>query len=143
MDFLEIALPIVLLALAFLLKLLIDRTATIPYFVHALLELPVDIAFLATSFVVAFTIATPSSVKSGLLTFCLYISVAVVLVFIWRRSMYLFECDRLVSASLLALVNYVVSAYGLAMAIGIVTKSAPRAGVITAFNFFFGNGSWL
>jgi hypothetical protein len=56
MTSLQYILPIILLLLAFLLKLLIDQTANLPLFVRAIAELPVDVAFLAISFVAAYAI---------------------------------------------------------------------------------------
>ena len=121
MGILEIALPASLLALAFLLKLLIDRTATLPYFIQAILELPVDIAFLATSFIVAFTISTPEMVKEGLFAFAIYIICSVIVVLLWRRSVRLFESEYLKTSFALATVNYMICITGLVLGVAFVT----------------------
>ena len=70
MSALEIWLPGCILVLAFVLKLFVDRVAGVPDFIAALIELPVDIAFLAISLVAAFTISpsTSPTVPSGRFT---------------------------------------------------------------------------
>jgi hypothetical protein len=42
-DHIDIALPFVLILIAFLLKLFMDRNATLPLVIRSLFELPVDI----------------------------------------------------------------------------------------------------
>ena len=120
MDILEIALPASLLILAFLLKLLIDRTASLPYFIEATLELPVDIAFLATSFIVAFTISTPPKVREGLFAFTIYVIGSIIVVFLWRRSRTYFEKQKLGASFTLAVMNYLACVSGLVFAVQLV-----------------------
>ena len=122
MQSLEIALPVALLVLSFCLKLLIDRTATLPFFIEAVLELPVDIAFLATSLVIAFTIGTPGMVKEGLFAFTLYVIGSIVVVLLWRRSRGFFEKEKLILSLLLAIVNYGISVAALVYSIGLVIR---------------------
>lgn len=116
-SLLEIALPISLLLLAFLLKLFIDRTATLPFFIEAVLELPVDIAFLSTAFVVAFTISFPSKVKEGLFSFTFYIIGSIIVVFFWRRSRMFFEREKFFKSGLLAIINYILCLMALLIAV--------------------------
>lgn len=49
-------LPIILLILSFIIKFAINRKCSLPYFVVAILELPVDIMFLASSMVISYNI---------------------------------------------------------------------------------------
>ena len=122
MNSLEIWLPVVLLVLAFLLKLLIDRASTAPIFIQSLMELPVDIAFLAMSFVIAFTINAGGRAGEGLLYFLTYIICSIVLVFFWRRSNSCFERDNYLMVGVLTSLNYFASITGVYMAINLVTE---------------------
>lgn len=123
---LDISLPVVLLALAFLLKLLIDRASTAPVFIQSLMELPVDIAFLAMSFVIAYTIKAGDKFGDGLLLFLIYIITTIIIVFFWRRSNLYFESDNYFLVGCLSSVNYIASISGVYIALnlikGIVTK---------------------
>lgn len=121
MDGLEIALPASILALAFILKLVVDRTATVPDFITALIGLPVDIAFLATSLIAAFAIADRSQAPKALVVFVLYIVGSVVAVFLWRRSLILFFADRYGGSVVFAALGYVLCGSGLLLAIGFVS----------------------
>ncbi|MDW0358388.1 hypothetical protein Q8G38_03570 [Halomonas venusta] len=121
MNSLEISLPVVLLVLAFLLKLLIDRASTAPVFIQSLMELPVDIAFLAMSFVIAYTINAGNKAGEGLLYFLIYIVCSIVIVFFWRRSNSCFEKDSYVMVGVLTSINYLASIAGVYMAINLVT----------------------
>lgn len=120
MEFLEIALPVTLLFLAFLLKLLIDRATTAPVFIQSLFELPVDIAFLAMSFVIAFTINAGDKAAEGLFYFVVYVVCSIIIVFLWRRSTLLFESNSYFWAGSLASINYAISVVGIYLAIGMV-----------------------
>ena len=66
MDVPAIALPAALLFVAYLLRLLVDHQVSLADLIEATIELPVEIAFLATSFVVAFTISTPLRVRESI-----------------------------------------------------------------------------
>lgn len=117
MSTLEVALPIVLLLLAFLLKLLIDQSATIPLFIQSVYELPVNIAFLAACFIVAYTISSSAHNTKGLVYLIIYIAGSVLVIFFWRRSTKLFERNRLISSAFLAMLNYGACITGLVIAI--------------------------
>lgn len=126
MNSLEIWLPVVLLVLAFLLKLLIDRASTAPIFIQSLMELPVDIAFLAMSFVIAYTINAGDGAAEGLLYFLIYIVCSIVIVSFWRRSNSYFEKDSLLMVGLLTSINYVASIAGVYMAINLVKEVVTK-----------------
>jgi hypothetical protein len=83
----------------------------------------VDIAFVAMSLVVGFTISRPAAVTLGLFTFLIYVIGAIVLVAIWRRSVSLFETNKKLGTIVLAVVNYALAIYALNVAIGLVTQS--------------------
>lgn len=120
MSSLEIALPATLLVLAFLLKLMIDRSSTAPLLIQSLIELPVDIAFLAMSFLIAYTINAGEKVSEGLLLFLIYIVCSILIVFFWRRSSAMFDDDKLVVTGVLTSINYAASISGIYIAINLV-----------------------
>jgi|TARA_B100000315_G_scaffold214055_1_gene212351 hypothetical protein len=124
MTFLEITLPGSILILAFVLKLFIDRTATAPELIAAMFELPVDIAFLATTLVAAFIISDQSGAGRGLVAFVIYVIGAVVVVVLWRRSHSLFIADRLWPAFGLSIIGYGLCAFGLFHAVGLLSGVA-------------------
>jgi len=106
MTALEIALPASLMVLAFLLKLLIDRSTTAPVLIKSLYELPVDMAFLGMSLIVAFTIGSKDNPSKGLFYFILYTMGAICVVFLWRRSIKYFEENKNTISGFLAALNY-------------------------------------
>ena len=118
---LEIIMPIIVLGLAFLLKLLIDRSASIPDAISSTLELPVDITFLAMSLIVGFTIAPLGQAKEGMAWFALYVFGAILIVFIWRRSIKSFESNSHKTAFFLGVVNYLISITAIVHSIKLVT----------------------
>ncbi len=125
MNALEILLPGAILVLAFVFKLFVDRIATAPDFIKALLELPVDIAFLAISLVAAFTISNRSRAAEGLFAFVIYVVVAVLAVVLWRRSLSLFDADNHWSLAGVAILGYCICVFGLIYAVKLVTGAAP------------------
>jgi hypothetical protein len=102
-------LSILLLGLSFLLKLFIDRRTDIPIFINAILELPVDINFVGLSFTIAFIIKDSKNIESGLITFCCYLLVSIITVFLWRKSGWCFEKNKIAWTIILALVNLFLS----------------------------------
>lgn len=120
MEYIQYILPVVLLLMAFLLKLLIDQTATLPLFLRAIVEFPVDVAFLATSFTAAFTLSRTAEQNAGLLYFCAFLIGTILIVFCWRRAIRLFEAGRYWSMFFLSSFNYGVAITGLVLAIGML-----------------------
>ena len=86
-------LPILLLVIAFILKLFIDRVVDAPAAIQAICELPVDILFLSLSFTVAFTISNKENQYQGILYCFSGLLIAIFVVFIWRKSIVLFLRD--------------------------------------------------
>lgn len=86
MQHIQLILPSLLLLTGFLLKLLIGRQFDWPVTIQSVCELPVDIIFLALSFIVAFTIAKVDNQLLGLLYFFIGIPITIVIVSLWRVS---------------------------------------------------------
>lgn len=125
-QYLNITLPIVLVAMAFLLKVLIDQCATVPLVIRSLYEAPVDVVFLALSFATAFTIASPVNISVGLCHLFVFFLVAIVVVWLWRRSIRLFERDQRSWSAILFVLNGTISTYVMYRSIGLlVTKVTP------------------
>lgn len=116
-SMLEFFLPILLLILAFLFKFLIDQSASLPLFIKATLEFPVDIAFLALSFIVAYSIASQEDSNIGLLMFIVYLICIFLIVFSWRRAEKFFREDNQRWAWGLFTLNMLVSILGLVISI--------------------------
>ncbi|EGQ7642240.1 hypothetical protein NM092_003549 [Vibrio cholerae] len=114
-------LPGILLALAFFLKLSVDREVDIPNTIYAILELPVDILFLATSFIVAFTIAAKPPVSTtGFMYFGAYLLVSAITVFTWRKACRCFERGHIKTTIFISVVNYSLCVTALIRAIQII-----------------------
>ena len=109
MAWIEIALPGTILVLKFLLKLFVDKSATWADGVSAVLALPVDVLFLATSLVAAMVIASPDHARDGLILFIVFVALAVLAVVLWRRSDKLFVDDRHGWCAFAATVNFLIS----------------------------------
>lgn len=86
MQHIQLILPSLLLLTGFLLKLLIGRGFDWPATIQSVCELPVDIIFLALSFIVAFTIANVDNQLLGLLYLFTGIPITIIIVSIWRVS---------------------------------------------------------
>lgn len=125
MSYMQYILPVALLLLAFLLKLLIDQTATVPLFIQAIIELPVDIAFLSASFIAAYTISVTKDTAVGLFAFCIFIIGTIIVVLIWRRCIRLFETNRFGLTVLLGAFNYLICITGLVKSIGLLVGETP------------------
>lgn len=82
----EVGMPILLLVLAFVMKLFVDKVAGLFDFILSIFELPTEISFLAISMVVAYTISSPSNNKSGMCWFVAYLVAVFLVIVIWRRS---------------------------------------------------------
>jgi hypothetical protein len=113
MSWIEIALPGTILFVKFLLKLFVDKSATLPDAVGAVLALPVDIIFLAIALIAGFTIGNPLHAKEGLLLFAIFLGVSILNVFLWRRSDSSFVSDRHARTVFLALANFLISSWAL------------------------------
>ncbi|MNL34636.1 hypothetical protein D3C87_1566190 [compost metagenome] len=106
---LEILLPGVVLVLSFLMKVVVDRQASIPDFIHSSLELPVDIIFLAISMMIAFIISPQGDKTVGLTLLLVYVCVGIVAVVLWRRSSFYFAGKKHIPTFCWAGINYVIT----------------------------------
>jgi hypothetical protein len=122
MHSVDFLLPIGFLVLKFFLKLFVDQTADVPRTVDVLYSVPVDIAFLASSFAVAFILSSPSNAGRGLLHLLIYICTAVIAIVMWRRSRRLFDLDHYISSALVFVLNTGISASCLYCAVGLLSE---------------------
>lgn len=122
MTIVEIGLPSAILVLAFLLKLFLDNSPTVTNIIAALFELPVDVAFLATSLIAAYIILSDSSqVEKGLVVFVIYIVGAAIVIILWRRSLGFFIANRHLLSIITASLGYVICVTGIAHAIDLLS----------------------
>lgn len=119
----EVLLPIVLLVLAFLLKLFIDRSVDLPLFIQSVMELPVDIAFLASSFVIAYTIAFTTQHNDGILYFLIYVIGSIIVILGWRRAERFLDDSKYFSAVLLVVICYGLAISGIVISIKLLIGS--------------------
>lgn len=125
-QYLEIVLPIALVILAFLLKLFIDRCATVPLIIHSTYEIPVDIIFLTLSFATAYTISAPANIGEGMCSLFTFLIVALINIVLWRRSIHLFERDYKFYSAVLFILNASISGYSLYKSIQLLSvKVSP------------------
>nr|VFK31636.1 MAG: hypothetical protein BECKMB1821I_GA0114274_102537 [Candidatus Kentron sp. MB]VFK75861.1 MAG: hypothetical protein BECKMB1821H_GA0114242_10341 [Candidatus Kentron sp. MB] len=69
MSYLEVIMSGILLAMTYLLKLFLDRSPSLPDAIVAILELPVDVVFFATSLIVGFSISNSDKSEEGIIWF--------------------------------------------------------------------------
>lgn len=105
----EIIMPIILIGLAFFLKLFIDRTVTVPDTISSILDLPADIAFFSLSVIVSFTITRPENRDSGLIYFSTAIVLSLLVVFLWRRSLSSFNSGARALPAIAGVINYIIT----------------------------------
>jgi len=121
MENLDIILPIVLLLLAFILKLSIDRSIEVPNLIQAICELPVDMVFLAISFLVAFTIGKLEDTGKGLCFCFVFIFIAVLVVILWRKCLKFFEIGNKLWI-LLLIINIAISTFSLFQSMNVLLR---------------------
>lgn len=136
MNHLEIILPIVILLLAFILKLSIDRSVDIPNLIQALCELPVDIIFLSVSFLVASIITKSPNSNDGLFFCFVFIVTAAIVVIIWRKSLKLYERGKTLWVFLL-LLNMLISTGTIFQSINVLLNKTSNKEITNTKN----NGS--
>lgn len=133
MDHLDIVLPIILLFLAFILKLSIDRSIEVPNLIQAICELPVDMEFLSISFLIAFTIGKDTDTGKGLFFCFVYICIAVIVVILWRKCLKLFEKGNKLWILLLC-INIAFSSFSLFQSMNVLLKKDVTSNVKTEIN---------
>lgn len=90
MEHLDIILPGLLVLIAFLLKLLIDEIVDITSTIQAVIELPVDVIFLALTFSVAFTLTNVENQLQGLFYGFLGFVISIIVILLWKKTKKLF-----------------------------------------------------
>jgi hypothetical protein len=119
MEHLDIILPGLLVLIAFLLKLVVDRSVEIPNAIQAIIELPVDIVFLALTFSVAFTLTSIKNQANGLFYGFVGFAFAIIVVLLWKKTQKLF-----ISGSkwwiLLIFINLSLSGYAVIKSVELV-----------------------
>ena len=122
MEHLNIILPGLLVLIAFLLKLVVDRSVEIPNTIQAIIELPVDIVFLALTFSVAFTLTSVENQANGLFYGFVGFAFAIVVVLLWKKTQKFF-----ISGSkwwiLLIFLNLSLSGYAVIKSVELVISS--------------------
>jgi len=126
MPWIEIALPGVLMLAKFLVKLVVDRSATLPDFISAILALPVDIVFLSASLLAGHVISSPNNLKEGLVLFMGCICLSIVIVFLWRRSDGQFTKDRYLAAASCGLLNIGTATATLVYSLSLLTSGVTQ-----------------
>jgi len=126
LPWVEIALPGILLLAKFALKLFVDRSATLPDIVAALLSLPVDIVFLAASLLAGYAITVHDNPKAALFWFVLCLVIAIFNVVFWRRSDDYFARDQYFVTVSFASLNYCLSVGALVFALDLLVTGAAR-----------------
>ena len=122
---LEIVMPILLLALSFVLKLVVGRNAESLDIISSLLELPVDMIFLSTVLIVGFTLSPSGDARQGLAWFSLYILGAIIVILLWRKSIRKSDKGSYISACCLGGLNYLLSTGALMHSLEITVQSTP------------------
>jgi len=87
----DIILPSILLLIAFLLKLSIDRSVDKHNILQAIFELPVDIMFLSLSFGVGYTISNSNHFNEGITFLFGGLCISILVVLLWRKCVSLFS----------------------------------------------------
>jgi hypothetical protein len=126
MPWIEFALPGLLLLAKFVVKLVVDRSATLPDFISAILALPVDIVFLSASLLAGHVISSPGNVKEGLVLFLGCICLSLIIVFLWRRSDGQFTKDRYFCAAALGLINVGTATGTLVYSLSLLTAGGSQ-----------------
>lgn len=125
MTLLEVALPGSILGLAFVIKLVVDRTANIPDLFQALFELPVDIVFLAASLVAGYILSNKAHAPEAMLAFIGLLVAAIFVVVLWRRSQSLFIANALITSVLCSILSYAISVSVLVAVVSLIAGVTP------------------
>lgn len=82
----SIILPIILLLLAFAIKMTVNRPVDIPRLLQSVIELPADVMFLASSLIIGAILSKKVDTGGGLMVFIIYLLVTFLVVICWRQS---------------------------------------------------------
>lgn len=101
-------LPVLLLALSFIVKMSIERSVDLPKAYQSLIELPTDMMFLSSSLIVGFIISNPAKSIYGLLLLLACILISMLVIFLWRKAEHLFD-KRSNWSGLLTVLGFLIS----------------------------------
>jgi len=118
---LDVILPAVIVLLAFVLRLVVDRTVDLVVFLEALFDLPIDIVLLAISFAAAVSITQPAFTSTGIILSLIFIIFLVVGCLLARRSKEALDQDHYLSSGAFCLANFVISSFSLFACVSFVT----------------------
>lgn len=122
MEELDIVLPIILVLIAFLLKLVVDKDVKIADAIQASIELPIDLMFLAITFSVAATLSSVHAQEKGLLYSFVGIVIAILVVFISKKNIKYFTSNKKSKWVILLLLNLIISIYGVKFSVDLLTS---------------------
>ena len=117
MNYSGIFLPVAILILSFVMKLTIGRKVKLPKAIKALCSLPVDILFLAISFISAYIIADNANKDVGFDYFITFIILGFGVVLLWRWSTSIYEKNEKKIWLLLLAINLFITTICLVISI--------------------------
>ena len=103
------AMTVIILIIAYGLRLFIDQVADKQLTIEATYQFPVDLVFAALTFAAAFVVGKSHSNTVGGIYFAVYIVVAMVSVVLYRRSRKQFDADKFRLSITLFLLNMLIA----------------------------------
>ncbi|WP_449435079.1 hypothetical protein [Pedobacter steynii] len=91
MTHLDITLPFLILGMTYVVKLMIDENVDKVKAICSMCELPIDMIFLAISFLIAIVISDASNRNEGLFYMLLFMVLAMLNVFLAKRSIRMYQ----------------------------------------------------
>lgn len=123
MEYLNVILPLILVLMAFILKLVVDKEVDLPSSIQAIIELPIDLIFLAITFYVATILSNSSIQNEGLLYSFIGLFISIIVVLISKKCSKLFINKRTKTWLLLLLFNIMVSSFSIIHAVGLLVRN--------------------
>ena len=108
---------------------MIDRSVEAPVAIKAICELPVDMIFLSISFLIAFIISNDENRNDGLLYWIVYLILSIGVVFLWRRSIKVYEDGKNKSWLILMAINLFVTIICLIISINLLMVDTPTENI--------------
>jgi len=94
MQHLHILLPALLVLVGFFYRVFVDKRFTITDFIERMIEMPVEIVFLAGGFLIAFTLQDPANHLFGILSLFVGFFISGLVFFLCKRSQEAFLKDE-------------------------------------------------
>ena len=123
MEYLNVILPLILVLMAFILTLVVDKEVDLPSSIQAIIELPIDLIFLAITFYVATILSNSSIQNEGLLYSFIGLFISIIVVLISKKCSKLFINKRTKTWLLLLLFNIMVSSFSIIHAVGLLVRN--------------------